>query len=61
MFVLNMDNNKIKGDLIVKKKEFCGQAATYVSSPERASIMSDEGLSFRVRNGAGRFPLSIAT
>ena len=23
--------------------------------------MSEEGLSFRVRNGAGRFPLSIAT
>ena len=46
-------------DSVKDKSE--SQAATYVSSPERASIMSDEGLSFRVRNGAGRFPLSIAT
>ena len=42
-------------------EEPCGLAATYVPTPERCSIMSEEGLSFRVRNGAGRFPLSIAT
>ncbi len=36
-------------------------AATYIPTPVRCSIIGDEGLSFLVRNGAGRFPLSIAT
>ena len=36
-------------------------AATYIPTSETGSIISDERLSFQVRNGAGRFPLSIAT
>ena len=47
--------------IVIEEEKFRGQAATYVSTPERCSIMSEEGLSFRVRNGTGRFPLSIAT
>ncbi len=46
------------GIKIVKKKV---QAATYVPTPERCSIISEEGLSFWVRNGTRRFPLSITT
>ena len=37
------------------------RAATYIPTPVRSSIIGEEGLSFLVRNGAGRFPLSIAT
>ena len=36
-------------------------AATYVSISVRESIIGDELLSFLVRNGTGRFQLSIAT
>ena len=37
------------------------QAATYVSTTESCSIISDEALDFRVRNGAGYFHLSVTT
>jgi hypothetical protein len=43
-----------------RNKSSC-YAAAYVSTPERCSIISDGRLSFWVRNGARRFPLSIAT
>jgi hypothetical protein len=36
-------------------------ASTYVPTPERCSIIGDEGLDFQVRNGSGYFPLSKDT
>jgi hypothetical protein len=42
-------------------KKFQSYAATYVSNPERESIISEVRLSFWVRNGSRRFPYSIAT
>ena len=36
-------------------------AATYIPTTVSCSIIGDEGLSFLVRNGARRFPLSRAT
>ncbi len=45
----------------INKKEKTERAATYIPTPVRCSIIGEEGLSFLVRNGAGRFPLSIAT
>ena len=45
----------------INKKDKTELAATYIPTPVRGSIIGDEGLSFLVRNGARRFPLSIAT
>ena len=50
-----MNNKDKKG---VNKNEL---AATYIPTTVSCSIIGDEGLSFLVRNGARRFPLSIAT
>ena len=54
----DLNSGNIKGEESRSKTE---RAATYIPTPVRCSIIGEEGLSFLVRNGAGRFPLSIAT
>ena len=66
IYVVTRNEQTKQKDLIIKKnkeeKSPTGNyAATYIPTPEGCSIISDERLSFQVRNGAGRFPLSIAT
>ena len=44
-----------------QEKETLKMALTYVPTPEGGSIIGDERLNFRVRNGAGCDPLSKST
>ena len=64
MIFLKLTSNwkgKVSERGIKRKEPDRNYAATYIPTPEGCSIISDERLSFQVRNGAGRFPLSIAT
>ncbi len=45
----------------VKKNLTSSPAPTYLPTPEGSSIISAEGLDFRVRDGTGYDPLAIGT
>ncbi len=46
---------------VIEKKETSSPAPTYLPTPEGSSIISAEGLDFRVRDGTGYNPLAIGT